>query len=383
MKYIKKILKVLLPKLHIKPIILFESYPDLSGNTFMVFEELKKRGYDKKYKLVWQLFSKNCENTKYLKSDSTSYYYLFYTNILEHLVSVYYRYCADILICNNVFFNKVSEKQKYFYLAHGVALKKCGYRYHLPDSANNAKVLTISDYIKKYDSITLHCKEENILPFGFPRNDLLFKENIDMNSLFPNRSFKSVIYWMPTFRQNSSGESFSNISVPIIHNAEICEQINKAAEDNNALIVLKPHPAQDLALVNEYDYSNFLVITDEFFKEKKVNDYEFLGSCDALITDYSSVYYDFLLCDKPIGLCWEDFDEYNENEGFIVDVNYIMSGGEKLYTPDDFCDFIKRVSLGEDMLKSEREAIKNVVHKYCDSNSTKRVVDYIEKEFLN
>ena len=40
-----------------KPVILFESYPDFNGSALAVYEELVRRGYDKKYDLVWAVYS--------------------------------------------------------------------------------------------------------------------------------------------------------------------------------------------------------------------------------------------------------------------------------------------------------------------------------------
>ena len=382
MKYVKKLLKLLLPKLTFRPVIIFESYPDLSDNTFEVFKELANRGYQKKYKFVWQLANRNAEDIKYLKTNKYSYYYLFYKNIFEHLQSILYRYSAALLLCNNVFLEKKSENQKYFYLAHGVALKNCSNYYHLPDSALDATVLSLSDFFKEYDSKNIHCKQENIVPLGFPRNDVLLKEKRNLKDVFSGYDFDNAVYWLPTYRQHKYGDSVSSISIPIIHNEEICNNINSFAKENKTLIIIKPHPAQDLSLINRTNYSNLVFIDNDFLNDNGISNYELLSSSDALITDYSTVYYDYLLCDKPIGLCWEDFDEYNKNEGFTVDVNYVMSGGEKIYNTEEFCDFIKRVSNGEDVLRNEREKIKKVVHKYCDSDSTKRVVDYIEENFF-
>lgn len=67
---------------------------------------------------------------------------------------------------------------------------------------------------------------------------------------------------------------------------------------------------------------------------------------DALLTEYSSVFYDYLLCGRPIGLCWEDFEEYNRNVGFTVDIDEALEGCERLYTVDALCAFIADVARG-------------------------------------
>ena len=105
-----------------------------------------------------------------------------------------------------------------------------------------------------------------------------------------------------------------------------------------------------------------------------------MGKSDALFTDYSSTYYDYLLLDRPIGLCWDDYEEYSKREGFVVDMDVVMAAGEKLYTPEDMCGFITRLARGEDVLATERRQVIDMIHDYQDGNSTQRVVDYLAKK---
>ena len=98
---------------------------------------------------------------------------------------------------------------------------------------------------------------------------------------------------------------------------------------------------------------------------------------DSLLTDYSSVYYDYLLCDKPIGLVWEDYDEYKAGQGFALDPDIVYSGGEKIFNVEDFCAYLERIAKGEDILKEERTKIKNLSNMYQDANSSKRVAEFI------
>ena len=100
--------------------------------------------------------------------------------------------------------------------------------------------------------------------------------------------------------------------------------------------MLKPHFAQDVSKIKSCNLSNIKFIDDQFFIENNITSYEFIANCDALISDYSSVYYDYLLCDKPIGLVWEDFHEYKNTVDFAVDMEYYMKAGEKIYNIEDF-----------------------------------------------
>ena len=143
-------------------------------------------------------------------------------------------------------------------------------------------------------------------------------------------------------------------------------------------MVLKPHFAQDVSRLMDIDLSNLVLINDVFLRENHVMNYELLGKADALLTDYSSVYHDYLLTGRPIGLCWDDYEEFAQREGFAVDVDTVLAGGEKLYTADDLCGFITRLSRGEDLLKDQRAEVFRMIHDYQDADSSRRVVEHIQ-----
>ena len=233
----------------------------------------------------------------------------------------------------------------------------------------------MSDYYIKTDSAIFELNADNFVPLGFPRNDALFCR-FDLSNIFGN--FDKFIYWMPTYRQHFSGNAIhSDISFPIIYSADIAKQINECARNNNVFIIIKPHPAQDLTLITAYDYSNLKFINDDFLINMDVSNYKILGNCDALITDYSSVFLDYMLVDKPMCLTWDDFEQYEKMEGFAIDIDYVMSAGEKVYNYRQLCGFIERIAKGKDLLKTQRNKILKSTHKYFDANSTNRIVNYI------
>ncbi len=364
-----------------KKIIIFESYPDFFDNTLAVFNEMLKRGYDKKYKLVWELGDKSSDTAPF-KKYCADFIVRDYETTSEKIKHFYYTASASLFISSNRFINKQSadDSQKYLHLAHGCALKKTG-NYYIPEKLKNAEILTLSDFFIKYDAINLGCREEQLLPLGYPRCDEL-SERININAAFSDVTFKKAIYWLPTYRQHISGKFVhSSVSFPIIYDDTIAQRINAFGSDNGVLIIVKPHPSQDVSLIKKLELSNIRFIDNDFLKDNGISNYSLLGSCDAMLSDYSSVYYDYLLCDKPIGLCFDDFDEYASKEGFTVDPEYILRGGEKIYNAEDLCGFIKRVADGEDLLRAERGELLKTVHKYTDFKASVRVVDYIKENY--
>ena len=362
--------KIFFKTVGLKDVILFESNPDFSDNTLFVFNEMVKRGINEKYKFIWVLNSKSNLNSDVFSNVKNVK--LVYRDTLKF--RMYYSHIAKVSLIGNMFFHQIYDKQLHIYLAHGGAFKRTLY-YILPRTYKNASVISISNFLADYDSINLDCSRDIIKPLGFPRNDLLVNSQLDLNTLFSTDNCK-FIYWMPTYRTNSSIHC-SDVAMPIIHNESDAEAVNEIAKKNNVFIIVKPHFAQDLDNIKMLTLSNIIFIDNDYLKKKNIENYALLGSCDALLTDYSSVYYDYLICNKPIGLCWEDFEQYSQNNGFVLDPNDIMSPGEKIMNIDDMQKFIEHIAGGIDINKAQREKMRDRIHDFVDGNSTKRVVDYI------
>ena len=361
--FVFKILNRILP---IRNIIVFESLPDMADNTKEVFDELVRRGFNKKYKMVWLVNKKDSSLPKI-----HNVHYVLNSSKIRHL----YRITGKCFICCNQWLDKSRDKQTSFYLSHGTPIKSVSSYYPMPDGIDYC-ISAGEDVIPLYVS-EFHAKADKTYPLGFPRNDALTNADIDIKSLFPELTFEKAVVWYPTYRQHKNGFSVSADMLPIISDEETAIQLNKTAAENKILIVLKPHFQQDVQYVKKLNLSNLIFIDDEFFTKNNISSYEFVGSCDSLITDYSSIYYDYTLCDKPIALIWQDYEEYKKNPGFAPGAEKYLAGGEKIYTLDQLQSFLVNIANHVDILKNERNAICKMVNASTDGQNTQRVVDFI------
>ena len=157
------------------------------------------------------------------------------------------------------------------------------------------------------------------------------------------------------------------------------EKLNAFAQANRMLIVIKPHPAQDLSFIKMQSLSHIRMISDQFFAEHQITSYEFVNASAALITDYSSIYYDYLLRDHPIALTWEDIEEYRQDPGFSVDIEEYCKGAYKVYTTDQLIAFLKDVANGVDSLAELRNEACHIANYSNDGKNAERVTDFILK----
>lgn len=367
---LKKIIKRILLKIaRLVPAgnyIMFESVPDFSDSPKAVFDEMLARGYDKKYKFVWWLYDENkphpqLPNSVYVKGK----------NVLQFW---WYVLRSKCLISCNRFLGTYTNNQVSVYITHGTPIKDMCGGYCVPENVDY--VIVTTEHIKPILASQLRADPNKVYALGYPRNDML-QQTCDLHACFPG-NYKKFIVWYPTFRQHKNGSlTGTKNALPILHDAQQAKSLNEIAKAMGVLLVVKPHFAQDVSYIKECDFSNIKIIDDFFYTQHSISSYGFVGSCDALITDYSSIYYDYLLCNKPVAVVWEDIDEYRQKPGFSVDVDYYVKGAEKIYDLQDFEHFIQNVANNIDPLVADRAEINELVNYSTDGKNSARVVDFI------
>ncbi|MCD7841838.1 MAG: CDP-glycerol glycerophosphotransferase family protein [Lachnospiraceae bacterium] len=147
----------------------------------------------------------------------------------------------------------------------------------------------------------LRLSREHIFATGISRTDFYFdtewnercRENF--RRLHPEAAGKKVALWAPTFRGNAAR--------PRLEGLEAVRQTADALKDD-WYFVIKAHPHVD----RHEMVSNSTIPTEELFPV-----------ADVLITDYSSVLFDYLLYQRPAILFAPDLEEYEEKRGFYID----------------------------------------------------------------
>lgn len=161
-------------------------------------------------------------------------------------------------------------------------------------------VSTHEVFSKKLSS-AFNLSSDKILVTGYPRNDLLISnnENDYINKLKLKFNYPNILFYLPTFRDSSL-----NKDLLFNYNFDL-ESWSDYLIRSNSLLLIKGHNVADLS---SYNNLNERII---FVKNKNIPEINSVfDSIDILITDYSGVYFDFLLTDKKIILAPVDLNEY-------------------------------------------------------------------------
>jgi CDP-glycerol glycerophosphotransferase len=204
---------------------------------------------------------------------------------------------------------------------------------------------------------------EKIAVTGLPRNDKLFspKEQPLLNRLREKYKNCRIVFYMPTFRLGGYTDvpfsAFSGFNFD--QNA-----FTEFLESQNLVFLFKPHPCDNNLPVFAIT-ERFIYLTGDEYDDL----YLFLGKVDILATDYSSVYFDFLLTKKPVILMPFDYDEYMKIRGMFFDY-YAHMQGAKAHDWNDFMRIIRQ----REYYAAQDIALFN---KFQDDHSCERVFDAV------
>lgn len=156
---------------------------------------------------------------------------------------------------------------------------------------------------------------DQIMRTGIPRTDFFFDHKAIkdaqqfMKKNYPMINNKKVILYAPTYRDNQL--NVANLRLNI-------NQMYNAMKDDHVLL-LRLHPAVKCQLTN--NYSNFIIDVSNY---PDLN--HLLAIADLLITDYSSIPFEFSLLNKPMIFYAYDLEEYTKDRGFWEDYEQLVPG---------------------------------------------------------
>ena len=373
-KILKKIYYYLPIGFLLKPIILLESNPDFCDKARGVYDRLIELGYNEKNKIVWFVQDKDVFKDINIKNVE-------FVNNSDAKKIRYYNYFAKYIVDCNRFIFKRNKYQLRIHLTHGTPIKFAGG--YCAQCGKLDYVTQIGDYFTEITKDLFKVTDKQVISTGFPRNDILLKKN---NCIYyPEIKRKKTICWFPTYRNHkghSTGKNAFPYGIPSVNSEKDLKELNSVLKKEDVLLVIKLHPSEDTSILKKLDLDHIKLVEDSIFDIDHTTLYHYFRNVDALITDYSSVYYDFMLTKKPIGLAICDIDEYVKTTKIVFDKFEDGVAGEYIYTFKDLLTFIHNVAIDNDISYKRRMEKMKIYHKYFDDKSADRIIAIMEKKGL-
>lgn len=362
--------------------ILYESRDgkSITDNPYAIFKFLLNNSEYSQLKHIWSV-----QSTEELKEVINQYQN--YTNVsfvVRNTKEYMKALATSKYLINNATFQPFlisREEQIYINTWHGTPLKTMGF--NIPGNPSGSKNVVRNflntDYLISPNAHTTEMYTDSykmsglysgsIIEDGYPRNDLTLtankesiKNNLQTSGLFINDNKKTVLY-APTWK-GQSVTSAKNDMNQIISDMKLLKK-NIGGQYN---LLIKVHP--------------FLYNTAKEYEEIKnilVPDYtdtnELLSIIDILITDYSSIFFDFLVTGKPILFYVWDAESYTTERGSYFALDELP--GPTLYTIAELIDAFYDIEEQTKKHAAKYELFQKKFTPYDDGNVTKRLVEFI------
>lgn len=378
-KYLKSSFLLLQPLntlLKKKDRIVLYSNIGFRDNVKAIYEYAIEHNLNKKYTIIcvsndYLKFKKNKdENIRFVSNKIGLYYFL---------TSKYFFYSFG------KFPIAPSSKQIVINLWHGTPLKTIGtFNKNEEHSKQDyfSFVIASSKHFVPIMAKSFGTNPDKVIICGQPRNDNLFKSTEYMNIYFEKNRYEKIFLWLPTYRkangfQADSSGAASETRLSIFTTWGDLIELDKYLKQKKSLCIIKLHPLQEWKNTQKYSFENIRFYTQQLFEKENLDLYRILPISDALITDYSSVFYDYLLLDRPIAFTINDLNEYADTRGFVFENPLQFMPGEKISTKHEFIRFLENVYQGDDRYQSKRKEINDFCNYYTDGNNCERILKMV------
>ncbi|HEO8420593.1 TPA: CDP-glycerol glycerophosphotransferase family protein [Yersinia enterocolitica] len=352
----------LLPLQTRKIIFASDSRSEMSGNFQFVYDELLRRNLNYDYHL---LLKKGVDEKKNYREIFSLAYHLATAKFI--ILDDFYPMIYPLTIRKNA---------ELIQLWHAVgAFKTFGFsRLGRPggpspkskNHRNYTKAIVSSHNVAKHYAEGFGIDLEKVIPTGIPRTDVFFDKDYQeevRNNLyeeFPFLKGKKVITFAPTFRGN--GQMSAHYPMEVLNLEKLYNELK-----DEYVFLFKIHPFVKNEFSIPYQFSDFFY---DFSSYREINDLLFIT--DILITDYSSVCFEYALLNKPMIFFAYDVEEYVRTRDFYYDYHSFIPG-PLAKTTERMIDIIQK----EDFKMEKIEPFVKYFFDDLDGKATERVVDQL------
>ena len=280
-------------------------------------------------------------------------------------------------------------------LRHGKSVKRVRYarkghkitskeqRFRDKESSLIKFAISTSDFISNIQDECLQLGRDKHIVTGYPRNDIFYSDKEfkgQWAQFLANKMYKRVILYAPSWRHGREPTRLFPF-VDFRH-----DKLFGLLEENEIILLIRLHP-NDFNNKNEMHLfakeltglsNNIRIACNKIFPD--VN--EMLPFVDVLISDYSAIYHDFLLLDRPLMFIPYDYADFERENGFLYDY-FENLPGPAISSFEDFIGHIILLMEGVDSYAEKRRRLADQVHAYKDGKSCERVAHLIDSVLNN
>ena len=190
---------------------------------------------------------------------------------------------------------------------------------------------------------------------------------------------RRTVLWLPTYRSASGphGRTLEHRGEPLEEprGHRDRRRPERGRPRASLQLVVKPHPLD----ADSYAGLGIRLLPHQLLSTAGITLYELLGASDAIISDVSSVWPDFLSLDRPVGFYVPDLEELQAGGWLNVPDVPALLPGPRIETPEDAARFIETVTADPDQLRPSRyPALDRIGPARTRTGATDRLLDWLD-----
>jgi len=277
---------------------------------------------------------------------------------------------------------------------HGIPLKKIKYDDMINENIQRPSIITLirNSVLRllpflneRYDLIissgpkvtdrfesAFKINRSNIVETGYPRMDIISSEKSAYSKTqlhsYHDDTIEKIILYAPTHRGEGTMEDDMLSYLDF-------DKFNEFLQNHKTIMLIKMHYYESTNInfhsISEYSHIHLL-------DSHEINDINrVLNHIDVLITDYSSVFYDFLVLDRPILFAPFDLEEYQKIDRELYEDYTNATPGPICQNWNEIQSQLEKYFSGGDTYQTERKEIFKQYFNYCDDRNSERIVDTV------
>lgn len=220
---------------------------------------------------------------------------------------------------------------------------------------------------------TMGLSYDRYLNLGNCRNDYLLSDEYPSDvrarlTASAGYEVKRIVLYTPTHRDYESDLSNQAARQLLGYDMDL-RQFGRILEDNGVMVVCKLHPKQNRDVIKR-ELPRSIAIHEP---AAAYGLSELMKASDALLTDYTSGYFDYLLLDKPVVFNFYDVDRYKNSRGFTFTPIESICAGEIVKDASSMAEALLRLDENKRDYAPMRKFVRDLCFTYLDTGSTLRI----------
>jgi CDP-glycerol glycerophosphotransferase (TagB/SpsB family) len=189
-------------------------------------------------------------------------------------------------------------------------------------------------------------------------------------------AYQSVVAWMPTYRGRPTHQGGAGPTTGLLLNEDLLDQLSDLMVRHESLLLIRRHPYE--AGDRHKLARNVCEVLDADLRAGRIGTYELLAEADALVSDISSIWIDYLYRDRPTLIYFPDRHDYEADRELLLAPLHDWTPSPILEAESELLAELQLIVTGDDRHADRRRSVAKRLIEASPTESVDRILTAVE-----